>query len=258
VVVHKLDRFARDAAHHLAVRAALRQRGVRLVSVQEQLEATASGRLVEGIHALMAEFYSANLSNEVKKGMKQKVEMGGWTHRAPLGYFNVREWAGGRRVSYVAPDPERAELVRLAFELYASGEYTQEALLDELRSRGLTNRGRKDYPVMPITTHGLSWLLTNKFYLGLVEWQGVELQGRPRASHRLQDVLQGPGDVRQPRRPGRPRGQAPPLPEGDAGLRGLRPGPVDPAFERAVCLLLLPRTEGPAPAHRLSRGVHPG
>ena len=177
VVVHKLDRFARDAAHHLAVRAALRQRGVRLVSVQEQLEETASGRLVEGIHALMAEFYSANLSNEVKKGMKQKVEMGGWTHRAPLGYVNVREWAGGRRVSYVAPDPERAELVRLAFELYASGEYTQEALLEEMRSRGLTNRGRKDYPVMPITPHGLTWLLTNKFYLGLVEWQGVEYKG---------------------------------------------------------------------------------
>src|ERR1700730_602589 len=177
VVVHKLDRFARDAAHHLAVRAALRQRGIRLVSVQEQLEETASGRLVEGIHALMAEFYSANLSNEVKKGMKQKVEMGGWTHRAPLGYVNVREWAGGRRVSYVAPDPERADLIRLAFELYASGEYTQEALLEEMRSRGLTNRGRKDYPVMPITPHGLTWLLTNKCYLSLVEWQGVEYKG---------------------------------------------------------------------------------
>jgi len=56
--------------------------------------------------------------------MKQKVEMGGWTHRTPLGYLNVREWAGGYRVSCVAPDSERANLVRLAFELYASGEYT--------------------------------------------------------------------------------------------------------------------------------------
>lgn len=177
VVVHKLDRFARDAAHHLAVRAALRQRGVRLVSVQEQLEETASGRLVEGIHALMAEFYSANLSAEVKKGMKQKVEMGGWTHRAPLGYINVREWVGGRRVSYVVPDPERADLVRLAFNLYATGDYTLEVLLGELRARGLTNRGRKDYPAMPITMHGLTWLLTNRFYSGLVEWQGVEYKG---------------------------------------------------------------------------------
>lgn len=156
VVVHKLDRFARDAAHHLAVRAALRQKGVRLVSVQEQLEETASGRLVgvTGIHALMAEFYSANLSAEVKKGMKQKVEMGGWTHRAPLGYMNVREWAGGRRVSYVTPDPDRANLIRLAFNLYSSGDYTLETLLEELRSQGLTNRGRKDYPAMPITMHG--------------------------------------------------------------------------------------------------------
>ena len=124
--------------------------------MQEQLEETASGRLVEGIHALMAEFYSANLSAEVKKGMKQKVEMGGWTHRAPLGYLNVREWAGGRRVSYVLPDPERADLIRLAFEMYATGEYTLDGLLEELQARGLTNRGRNKhayrYAMKPFTT----------------------------------------------------------------------------------------------------------
>jgi DNA invertase Pin-like site-specific DNA recombinase len=177
VVVHKLDRFARDAAHHLAVRAALRQKGVRLVSVQEQLEETASGRLVEGIHALMAEFYSANLASEVKKGMKQKAEIGGWCHRAPLGYINVNESAVGRRVSYVAPDLDRADLIGLAFQLYATGEYTLERLLDELRHRGLTNRGRKDYAPMPITMHGLTWMLTNKFYVGTIEWQGVEHKG---------------------------------------------------------------------------------
>jgi len=89
----------------------------------------------------------------------------------------VREWAGGRRVSYVTPDSERAELIRLAFSLYATGDYTLEALLEELRARGLTNRGRKDYAAMPITMHSLTWLLTNKFYAGLVEWQGVEYKG---------------------------------------------------------------------------------
>jgi hypothetical protein len=44
----------------MAIRALLRHRGVTLVSVTENLDETASGRLVEGIHALMAEFYSAN------------------------------------------------------------------------------------------------------------------------------------------------------------------------------------------------------
>ncbi len=72
----------------------LRQRGVRLISVQEHLEETASGRLVEGIHALMAEFYSANLSTEVKKGMRKKVQLGGWNHRAPLGYMKCQGTSG--------------------------------------------------------------------------------------------------------------------------------------------------------------------
>jgi hypothetical protein len=38
---------------------------------------------------------------EVKKGMRKKAELGGWIHRAPLGYINVEEWIGGRRVAYV-------------------------------------------------------------------------------------------------------------------------------------------------------------
>ena len=56
------------------MRAALRRKNVPLVSVTERVEDTASGRLVEGIHALMAEFHSANLATEVKKGMRQKVQ----------------------------------------------------------------------------------------------------------------------------------------------------------------------------------------
>jgi len=60
VVVHKIDRLARSMDDHVAIRAALRHAGVQLVSVTENIEETASGRLVEGIHALMAEFYSAN------------------------------------------------------------------------------------------------------------------------------------------------------------------------------------------------------
>ncbi|MGP3912262.1 recombinase family protein [Nonomuraea sp. 10N515B] len=52
---------------HAAIRAVLRRHGVTLISVTENLEEAASGRLVEGIHSLMAEFYSANLSGEIRK-----------------------------------------------------------------------------------------------------------------------------------------------------------------------------------------------
>jgi site-specific DNA recombinase len=178
VVVHKVDRFARDAAHHLAARAMLRKKGVSLVSVTERLEESASGRLVEGIHALMAEYYSANLSAEVKKGMRKKAQFGGWIHRAPLGYKNIKEEVDGRRLAYVVPDPERAAFVTLAFNLYATGNYTLEQLMVELEARGLRDRGRRDYAPRPLTSNGLRWLLQNKFYMGTVSFEGVEYQGK--------------------------------------------------------------------------------
>jgi site-specific DNA recombinase len=105
VVVHKLDRLARNMEDHIAIRALLRRRGVALVSITENLEETASGRLVEGIHALMAEFYSANLAAEARKGMAEKAKQGGWPHQAPIGYQNKRESIGGRRVAYIVPTP---------------------------------------------------------------------------------------------------------------------------------------------------------
>lgn len=119
VVVHKIDRLARNMEDHVAIRAALRRRDVALASVTENLEETASGRLVEGIHALMAEFYSSNLSSEIRKCMSQKAKMGGWPHQAPLGYRNVPESIGGRQVAHIVGDPDRAPLIRLTFELYA-------------------------------------------------------------------------------------------------------------------------------------------
>lgn len=67
VLVHKIGRLARNIEDHVAIRAVLRRCGVTLVSVSEKLEETAAGRLVEGIHALIAEFYSANLAAEVRK-----------------------------------------------------------------------------------------------------------------------------------------------------------------------------------------------
>ena len=199
VVVHKVDRFARDAAHHLAARSALRKKGVTLVSVTERLEESASGRLVEGIHALMAEYYSANLSAEVKKGMRKKVEFGGWAHRAPIGYMNKKEWIEGRRIAYVVPDPERAPLIKQAFELYATGNYTIEQVVIEMEARGLRNRGRKDYEPGKVTVNGMRWLLGNKFYMGTVWFQGAEHRGRheplidPATFMTVQSILESRG-----------------------------------------------------------------
>jgi len=175
VVVHKVDRLARNMEDHVAIRALLRRRGVALVSVTENLDEIASGRLVEGIHALMAQFYSVNLAAEVRKGMGQKAKLGGYPHKAPLGYLNVREPIGGRQVARIVIDPERAPLVKIAFDLYATGEWTIERLAEEMAHRGLRNRGPDGhYGTKALTVSGLAHLLAHQAYVGIVEWDGIE------------------------------------------------------------------------------------
>ncbi len=166
VVVHKIDRLARNIEDHVAIRAGLRKAGVQLVSVTENIEETASGKLVEGIHALMAEFYSANLATEVRKGMTQKARQGLWPAKAPLGCLNVREQRTGKRgVAKVVLDPERALLVREAFRMYATGDYSLAELQSALAAKGLTSPTARK-PGAPPPVSALATMLHNAIFPG--------------------------------------------------------------------------------------------
>jgi site-specific DNA recombinase len=180
VVVHKIDRLARSMEDHVAIRAALRRSGVQLVSVSENIEETASGHLVEGIHALMAEFYSANLASEIRKGMTQKAKMGGWPTKAPIGYLNIREKSAGKDIAKVVLDPDRALLVREAFRLYATGEYSLPELQTTMHAKGLTSPYARR-PGAPVSVSKLAEMLANPFYLGVVQWGGVRYPGQHKA-----------------------------------------------------------------------------
>ncbi|HVC43038.1 MAG TPA: recombinase family protein, partial [Candidatus Saccharimonadales bacterium] len=69
-------------------------------------------------------------------------------------------------------------MVRQAFELYATGEWTLQRLAEEMAHRGLRNRGRDGrYPERPLTISGLAHLLAHRAYVGVVEWDGIEYEG---------------------------------------------------------------------------------
>ena len=122
-IVHKLDRLARNRADDVTIHQALLSAGVTLVSATESIDQTPSGMLVHGIMSSIAEFYSRNLATEVSKGLSQKIALGGTPMRAPIGYLNVRKTdENGREIRTVEVDPERAPLIRWAFEHYAEGE----------------------------------------------------------------------------------------------------------------------------------------
>ena len=90
VIVHKIDRLARNREDDIAINLLLRRNGVKLVSCTENIDDTPSGKLLYGLMAEIAQFYSGNLAQEVLKGMVRKAEEGGTPFRAPLGYLNVQ------------------------------------------------------------------------------------------------------------------------------------------------------------------------
>ncbi|HUD10825.1 MAG TPA: recombinase family protein [Candidatus Saccharimonadia bacterium] len=124
VIVHKVDRLARNREDDVSINLAIRKAGAKLVSCTENIDETPSGRLVHGIMATIADFYSSNLASEVVKGMTQKAKTGGTITRAPLGYMNHHELVDGQDIRWVDIDENRADLVRLAFKLYATGDYS--------------------------------------------------------------------------------------------------------------------------------------
>ena len=179
VIVHKLDRLARNRADDVEINRAFEEAGVRLVSTSENIDQTPGGMLLHGIMSSIAEFYSRNLANEVIKGMGEKARNGGTLGKAPLGYLNVRARdEHGREVRTVALDEERAPLVRLAFSEYATGNWTVSQLAKHLAGLGLDVPATPSKPARPITKGRLHTLLRHPYYKGVVQFQGVEYAGK--------------------------------------------------------------------------------
>ena len=115
----------------------------------------------------MAKNYIDNLSEEVKKGMLEKAEQGGFPGKVPVGYIN------NEQTHEVDVDEARAGFIRRLFELYASGEYSLTALRAKCIAVGFrTRRSEKR-----ISRSNLEKVLKNIFYTGHFYWDGNLYKG---------------------------------------------------------------------------------
>ena len=128
-----------------------------------------SEKFIHGIKVLMAKNYIDNLSEETKKGMKEKAEQGIYPSYAPLGYANIDQ--AGKR--YIQPDPNIAPLIRLLFEWYATGNYSLLEVTKKAQAEGL------DYRKTGARLHKsiVHKILTNPIYYGDFEWAGKRYRG---------------------------------------------------------------------------------
>ena len=118
----------------------------------------------------VARFYANNLSEEVKKGQKEKLSQGWLPTRPPLGYKSIGE--KGHKTSVV--DETKAVHVRRAFELYATGQYSMKRLIDLLYADGMRSLSGKKPSKSRIED-----LLANPFYYGAIPWNGeIHLNGK--------------------------------------------------------------------------------
>lgn len=172
IIVHKSDRFARNREHAIVYKNLLRREcGVDVVSITEPFDDTPQGRLMEGILEVMAEFYSANLGQEVRKGMTEKARRGEVLGMAPVGYRNGE---GGR----LEPVPGAADAVRWIFETYAAGEMGFAAIARTLRQSGSTT-----FPGLPPlrwSAQAIRNVLRNEAYIGRRVWNMRGPRGRQR------------------------------------------------------------------------------
>ncbi|MGB2950664.1 MAG: recombinase family protein, partial [Rhodococcus sp. (in: high G+C Gram-positive bacteria)] len=179
VIVHKVDRLARNRVDDVEINVAIQRSGAKLVSVTENIDETPSGMLMHGIMSSIAEFYSRNLATETRKGMAQKVKNGGTPGMVPFGYLNVRtRTPEGYEIRTVTLDPDRAEHVRWIFDAYGSGEWTMTQIREELERRGITSLPRPKRPPKPMATSHIENILSNRYYLGFVKFEGAWHPGR--------------------------------------------------------------------------------
>lgn len=129
VLVHKLDRFSRDRYDSAIYKKKLKKNNVRLCSVLERLDNTPESIMMESVLEGMAEYYSKNLSREVKKGNRENalkcVHNGGC---CPLGYKLNDE-------RKLVIDPHEAEAVKMIFYMFANG-YGYSKIAETLNNMG--------------------------------------------------------------------------------------------------------------------------
>ena len=155
VIVYQLDRFARsreDSAHY---KSKLRKNGVKVVSAKENITDDASGILVEGLLESMAEYYSAELSQKVRRGIRESLSKGNFIGGFGLFGYDIidKKWT--------VNDAE-ADIVRDIFNRYKNGEKAKEIV------KLLNHTGIKTKCSAKFNMNGIARMIRNEKYVGKV------------------------------------------------------------------------------------------
>lgn len=157
VIVYKLDRFARSRYDSATYKYRLRKNGVQLISATENISNDPEGIILESVLEGMAEFYSAELSQKIHRGLRESAykhnSIGG---QIPLGYKTE-----GKKLVI---DEETAPIVREAFEMYAEGHSVADIC------RTFNAKGYKTSKGTRFGKSSFSKIFRNEKYIGVYQF----------------------------------------------------------------------------------------
>jgi DNA invertase Pin-like site-specific DNA recombinase len=157
VLVYKLDRFSRNKYEMAIHRKTLRDNGIKLVSAKENIPDSPEGIILESLLEGMAEYYSAELSQKVKRGMRESRIKGQFTGGYLLYGYKVEN-------KKILIDENKAHIVRRIFEEYASDVFVRD-IISRLTADGILNRGK------PFAMNTIHHMLKNEKYVGIVRYE---------------------------------------------------------------------------------------
>ena len=161
VLLYKLDRFARNRYHSAIYKHKLRENGVRLISATEHLTDTPEGIMLEAVLEGIDEFYSAELSQKVTRGLAESFHKGYYLKKnAPFGY-QIK----GRKL---VPDPVTAPLAADIFRRYHNGDRIVD-IVNWLNALGQTNQQHNPWRPMNVSTHLKNRIYAGEYYYGQFE-----------------------------------------------------------------------------------------
>jgi len=158
ILVHKFDRFARSREDSVVYKSLLRKEcDIKVVSITESIEDDKFSVILEAMLEAMAEYYSLNLAEEVKKGMTEKAERGGYQTTPPFGYRMVNK----KLEIYM----EEAKIVNLIFRKFADREMNMLQLARYVNSLGAVTKFGN-----PFENRTIDYILNNPVYIGKARW----------------------------------------------------------------------------------------
>ena len=160
VLVYKLDRFSRNKYEMAIHRKHLKDNDVKILSAMENIPETPEGVLLESLLEGMNPYYSEELSQKTKRGLRE-TRMKGNYMGGPInyGYKVVHETTGEQPVAKVAVNEDEAPVLLHIFEAYAAGKRIPDIVRD-LDDKGITNRGN------PFTVNSIYFMLQQEKYTG--------------------------------------------------------------------------------------------